>query len=292
MYDSIIPLMRCTICHQELSVSLIQQASQSGEIIEGAVTCPAGHMWPIEGGILVFTREDAPSDPWSKTYAEYNKYCKFQETSLPEAAGQVSPLIGSLAVESTAAVLDLCTGSGGLLFNLLNRLDRGSEIISLDMSLAIQHHNRHYWLDRYADSRVSFVSADASDLPFREGVFSRVVSFAIGNMLDKMDLGVAEAARVLKKRGMFAFTHMYLDEDSEGWRQLSAYMRGQGLEDFGFLGIERDFLALMNRVGFCEYEVQVTGEVVGEPERDVQGGPLFPYPNERMTELLIRATKE
>jgi ubiquinone/menaquinone biosynthesis C-methylase UbiE len=266
MYDTIMPLMRCTTCHRELTVSSIQQASTSGEIVEGVVACPAGHTWPVESGILVFTREDAPSDPWSKTYAEYETYCRQQETWLPEAAGEVAPLLEGLAVGTTDRLLDICTGSGGLLFNLLNHLDRGIEVVSLDMSLAVQRHNRRYLLERFGDRKVSFISADAADIPFQAGAFSHVVSFAIGNMLDKMSLGVEEAARVLEKEGTFTFTHMYVDEDSEGWRLLSAYMREQGIEEFGFLGIE--------------------------PDRDVKGGPLFPYPNERVTELLIRAVKE
>jgi len=291
MHDTIVPLLRCTICHQKLDVSTIQETSPSGEIVEGVVACPSGHTWPIESGILVFTREDAPSDPWSRTYAEYETYCRQQETWLPEAAGEVAPLLASLAVDPSDRLLDLCTGSGGLLFSLLNHLDRRIEVVSLDMSLAVQRHNRRYLLERYGDHRVSFVSADAADLPFQGGTFSRVTSFGIGNMLDKMALGVEEAARVLERKGTFTFTHMYVDEDSEGWRLLSAYMREQGIKEFGFLGIERDFCALMDRAGFGEYKVQVTGEVVGEPDRDVEGGPLFPYPNERVIELLIRAGK-
>lgn len=291
MYDTIVPLLRCTTCHQELNVSSILETSPSGEIVEGEATCPAGHTWPIEGGILVFTREDAPSDPWSKTYAAYETYCRQQETWLPQAAQEAAPLMESLAVGPTDRLLDVCTGSGGLLFNLLSRLDPATEVVSLDMSLAVQRHNRRFLLERHGDRRVSFVSADAADVPFQSGVLSRVTAFAIGNMLDKMGLGVEEAARVLEREGTFSFTHMYVDEDSEGWRLLSAYFREQDIEEYGFLGIERDLLALMDRAGFDEYEVQVTGESVGEPDRDVEGGPLFPFPNERAIELLIRAVK-
>ena len=291
MYDTVMPLMRCTACHQELQVSLVREASALGDIVEGVVTCAADHAWPIENGVLVFTREDAPRDPWSRTCAEYETYCRNQEAWIPEAAGEVAPLLECLAVGSMDVVLDICTGSGGLLFNLMSRLDRETEVVSLDMSLAVQRHNRRYLSERCGDRRVSFVSADAADVPFQDGAFSRVVSFGMGNMLDKMALGVGEAARVLEMGGEFTFTHMYVDEDSEGWRLLSAYMREQGAEDCGFLGIERHFVALMDRTGFREYEVQVAGEVVGEPGRDVEGGPLFPYPGERMTELLVRALK-
>jgi len=47
-------------------------------------------------------------------------------------------------------------------------------------------------------------------------------------------------------------------------------------KDFGFLGIERDFVRLMNSIGFRDYSIQVTKEVIGDPERDTESGPLFP----------------
>jgi ubiquinone/menaquinone biosynthesis C-methylase UbiE len=159
------------------------------------------------------------------------------------------------------------------------------------MSLAVQRHNRRYLLERYGDRKVSFICADAANIPFQEGTLPRIVSFGIGNMIEKMALGVQEAARVLERGGTFTFTHMYVDEDSEGWRLLSAYVREQGIEEFGFLGLERGLLALMDRAGFREYEIQVIKEVVGEPDRDVEGGPLFPFPNERAIELLVKAIK-
>ena len=121
---------------------------------------------------------------------------------------------------SPDTILDLCTGSGGLLINLLNHLDRETGVISLDMSLAVQRHNRRYLLERYGDRKVIFVSADAAALPSQDGTFLHIVSLAMGNMLDKMALGVEEAARVLIRGGTFTFTHTYVDEDSEGWRWL------------------------------------------------------------------------
>ena len=63
MYDTMVPLMRCTACHQELNIASVQEASASDEIVEGVVACPADHTWPVEGGILVFTRADAPAIP-------------------------------------------------------------------------------------------------------------------------------------------------------------------------------------------------------------------------------------
>jgi hypothetical protein len=113
----------------------------------------------------------------------------------------------------------------------------------------------------------------------------------MGNMLEKMPLGMREVGRVLRAGGEFVFDHLYVKEDSEGWRALSGHMRQVGVEGFGFLGIERDFVALMDSIGFHKYSIQVTNEVIGDPGRDVESGPLFPYPNEYVAVLLVKAVK-
>ena len=291
MYDTIIPLTRCTTCYRELHISSIEKESASGEVIEGTVTCASGHVWPIENGVLVFTRQDAPSDPWSKTFAEYETYSGEQVTAIPSSSDAVAPIVDGLALHSPATVLDLCTGGGALLFNLLDSLDRDVEVVSLDMSLTIQSHNRRYVLERYGDRKVSFLSADAANMPFKNAVFQRAVAHGMGNMLEKFPLGVREVGRVLRAGGAFVFNHNYVEEDSEGWRAWSDRIRQLGVEEFGFLGIERDFVALMDSIGFHKYSIQVTKEVIGDPGRDVESGPLFPYPNEYMAELLVKAVK-
>ena len=116
MDSAIVGLTRCTTCDQGLRMCSAAEASATGEVVKGSLVCPAGHKWPVEGGVLVFTREDAPSDPWPRKDAEYETYCRNQERWLPEAAGQVASLLETLTVESTGVVLDLCTGAGGLLF--------------------------------------------------------------------------------------------------------------------------------------------------------------------------------
>ena len=291
MYDTIIPWIRCTTCHHELHISSLEKESASGEVIDATVTCTSGHVWPIENGILVFTRQDAPSDPWSKTFAEYESYCRAQETAIPGISDAVASIVDSLALHSPATVLDICTGAGSLLFNLLDSLDHDVEVVSLDMSLTIQSHNRRYMLETYGDRKVSFLSSDAANMPFTNAVFQQTVACGMGNMLEKMPLGVREVARVLTSGGEFVFDHTYVKEDSEGWRAVSDRMRQVGVEGFGFLGIQRDFVALMDSIGFHKYSIQVTKEVIGDPGKDVESGPLFPYPNEYMAELLVKAVK-
>jgi len=87
------------------------------------------------------------------------------------------------------------------------------------------------------------------------------------------------------------FNHKYVDEDSEGWRTLKRALTELGVSDCGYLGLEEDFNDLMRETGFSRYEVDVLEEVVGEADRDVESGPIFPYPNEPMQKVLVRGWK-
>ena len=289
MFSNILHLMRCLICCTDLRLVVAQEQSADGEIISGIVECQQGHVWPVEEGVLVFSREDALSDPWSKSYKTYDQYVRLNTMWIPAAAQEAAPILDSIPPSPSGPHLDACTGSGGLLFNLLKKRKPNTTIISVDMSLHVQKFNRRYRMETFGDYPVSFVSCDAAVLPFKKSVFSCVTSWAMGNMLDRFPSGIKEAARVLDTNGVFIFSHLYVREDSEGWRTLGAGMAELGIADYGFLGLEQDFVRLMERSGFRRYEIEVSREVIGDPNRDTESGPLFPYPNEPLRELLVKA---
>jgi hypothetical protein len=85
---------------------------------------------------------------------------------------------------------------------------------------------------------------------------------------------------------------MFRREDSAGWRAFAAGMAELGIKDYGFLGLEQDFVRLMDRSGFREYKIEVIREVIGDPDSDPKSGPSFPYPNEPLRELLVKAWNE
>jgi hypothetical protein len=95
VYDTVVPLMPCTACHQELAISLIRQTSAADEIVEGEVTCASGHVWPVEHAVLVFTGEDAPSDPGSNSYADYGKYYRDPAQVIPQCSRDVAPVMAT-----------------------------------------------------------------------------------------------------------------------------------------------------------------------------------------------------
>ncbi len=211
MHHAIIPFLQCLTCGQELRLTLATEGN-AGEISAGTLVCTAGHTWPVEGGVLAFTRADAPSDPWSRTYANYDRYRHDQDEMIATSRAAVAPLVAAVKQAAPELLVDVCTGAGGLLFNLL-------------------------------------------------------------------------------PGGRFPFTHNHVERESEGWRHaLQAFRRGGGSGDIGYLGLEREFVKLMDSIGSRGYRIEATRQVIGEPERDQASG-TFPYPNEPLWETLVLATK-
>lgn len=291
MLADILKLMRCPTCHTDLKLIVEPGQDDSQHIVRGHVACQKNHSWPIEEGVVAFSREDALSDPWSKSFKDYEKFVANKRYRLSQSKSDVSPIIESIPPNATGPYLDMCTGDGALLFTILDKVNPLIPIVSVDMSLHAQKYNKRYLSETHGYRPVSFISSDASLLPFKDGVIPCVISFGMGNMLDKFANGIREAQRVLQGGGVFIFTHMYVDEDSEGWRTVKGVLGKLGMEDCGHLGLQNDFNALMQSANFSKYTVDVLREVIGAADRDVKSGPIFPYPNELQQELLIRAWK-
>lgn len=114
MFSDALCLMRCLTCGADLRLAAAQEQGVDGEVVSGIVECQQGHVWPIEEGILVFSREDALSDPWSKSFQDYSKYVRLNTTWLPAAAQEAAPMLDSIPSSPSGPHLDMCTGSGGL----------------------------------------------------------------------------------------------------------------------------------------------------------------------------------
>lgn len=291
---AILPMLQCVTCGEPLRIARVDRVGDAGDVTEGSVMCSGGHTWPIETGVLVVSREDALSDNWSRTFPTYEAYAEGKAEALRQSRDDVAPLLARLPPDVAGPVVDVCTGQGALLFNMLDHLDPDLPVISVDMSPTIQTYNRRYLLenlgDRRGDCRVSFIACDVTTLPFREGVIACAVSFGMANMLDQLRQGVNEVGRVLALGGTVLFSHQFVEQDSEGWRVLTELMQEMGKRDFGYLGLEREFLAMMRRSPFDGCTVEVTRELVGDPDRDLSTG-ILPYPNEPLQEVVITAVK-
>ena len=232
-----------------------------------------------------------PSAPWSRTYADYDRYRLDQNEIIATSRAVVAPLVAAVKQTPPDLLVDVGTGQGALLFNLLDSFSPETEVVALDMSLTIMLHNQRYLREHYGHRMVSFIACDVAQVPIKSSAFPCAVSLGMGNMLGKMPQGLREVVRILMRDGRFLFTHNHVEPQSKGWRHVvERHLREGGAGDIGYLGLKREFVKLMDSVGFRDYDIEVTRQVIGGPDRDQASG-MLPYPNEPLWETLVLASK-
>jgi ubiquinone/menaquinone biosynthesis C-methylase UbiE len=109
----------------------------------------------------------------------------------------LEPLLDAAQVRAGSCVLDVATGPGDA---AAAAAARGADVVGVDFSAAM------LGLARRRHPKLDLREADAQELPFRDASFDAVVmNFGLLH-LPHPERGIAEAFRVLRPQGRFAFT--------------------------------------------------------------------------------------
>ena len=105
-------------------------------------------------------------------------------------------------IQPHETVLEVGTGPGQILLEILKRVDRTNSVYGVDLSSKMLVKARQY-VHRAGYSTVSLDEADARQLPFVDHVFDVVYSSYVLDILSMRDIIItlAEFSRVLKARG-------------------------------------------------------------------------------------------
>ena len=112
-------------------------------------------------------------------------------------------LFEALGVAPGMTVLDLGAGIGGPARVLADRF--GAEVTALDLTPALCETNRALNALVGLSDRIAVVEGDATDLPFQDASFDRVVTIHASMNVDRKRSLYREALRVLKPGGRFGF---------------------------------------------------------------------------------------
>ena len=139
-------------------------------------------------------------------------------------AQTIVPLLDAAAVRSGMRVLDVATGPG---YVAGAAAARGARVIGLDFSRAmIEEAKRQH-------PEIVVREGDAESLPFDEGSFDAVVmNFGLLH-LARPDVAIAEAYRVLRPGGRYAFTVWDTPERSVGFGTVMRAIETYGTFDVG-----------------------------------------------------------
>src|SRR5262245_59370049 len=135
-------------------------------------------------------------------------------------AQSIEPLLDAAGVKKGARVIDIATGPG---YVAAAAARRGAMVVGVDFSTAMIQAAK----GRYPD--IEFREGDAEQLPFGNNLFdAAVMNFGVLH-LGRPDQALAEACRVLRTDGRFAFTAWAKSEEAMGFgivlRALAKYGR-------------------------------------------------------------------
>ena len=179
-------------------------------------------------------------------------------STLPEAAARLTQLMASrLSVSEGMTVLDLGCGVGGPACYLAETF--GCRVVGLSNSQSGLVEAQRWTAEKHVGHLVSFLLADALELPFPDDNFDAIWSCEAVHNIENAERLAEEVARVLKRAGTFVMGDIFLlrgaaEEDPEVQR----------LRNYGFHLVTADrWISLLQKQGITVQESSAVGHHVG-----------------------------
>lgn len=293
MYKEILKLVKCPKCNGELS--LTAQKEENGEIIEGKLSCKGGHDWVIKDGVINFGLiEQELANNWTESYKQYNDEDMDEKISgaVPQNQKIIVDKAKKFIIDSinnnNKFILDIATGRGELLKEMVKYLKTESQIICADLSFVVLKYDRLKAKKINPGVKTNFIACDAANLPFKDNTIDAAVSFCgIQNMLNLAADGIKEAKRVLKLGQPLLDSYVVINEDSAGFKMLKEYYKDNkiiGAEEFALkTGIQKAYI----QANFNKTDIITIGESIGE-KNDLD---LMPFQGEWFAMVVAEGTK-
>lgn len=291
MYSDILSVLRCPHCGA--GFELEESKTEGEETVEGKITCGNGHEFFIHEGVLDFnSQEQKDLNSWDEYYKEenYDELDRgFDRRQTDNQRRIRRDFLGGIVEEAKKLkkgyLLDIASGRGLLLRELLKNTDTNVCVISADLSFQVLKYDRVKLKEVNSQVKVSYIACDATKLPVASGSIDTVCTFVgFCNMMDLMEDGIREAARVLKSGAPLVNSAVYMNKEAEGAKKTAEYLAEIGMADAEKIFIREDLLAIHRK-----YFDTVCEKVIYEGIAEKAEGDLIPCEGEWFANTVITA---
>ena len=277
MYKELAKILICPECMKELSLSIMKEENE--EVTEGKLSCENNHKWIIKDGIINFgAKEQVLSNNWEQMYKNYD-YAELDRRisySTPENMKQINNktkdiIIEKLNNQDSKIILDIATGRGMLLTELVKKFKIDAQIICTDLSFDVLRYDRLKTKSTNKNVKVNYIACDATKLPIKENSIDVGVSFyGIANMLDKMPFGISEVKRVLKEGKSLLNSGVIIKENSQGYKAMKDWLNSQEIYGVDKLFTEVGFENVHKSANFKYIDILIVAEDIAQKcENDI-----------------------
>ena len=191
--------------------------------------------------------------------------------------------MGEAAKLKSGFLLDVASGRGILLGELVKTVSADVNLISTDLSFRVLTFDRAALKRTAPQVKVNYIACDATNLPVRDGSVDMVCTYAgFTNMMDLMEKGIREAARVLKDGAPLINSPVYMEKNAEGARKAARYFAENQME-----GAEKIFLREELLTVHRKYFSSVREEIIYEGIAEGVECDLIPCAGEWFANALL-----
>lgn len=180
MFQEILSFLCCPCCHSKLRLQ--NEKREHEEIVSGELVCSCGNRYLIRDGIADFgSHEQENVNSWSEYYQQdsYEELDQKMEARKSKTQKRIEQEFLHAITNETSnlekgILLDIASGRGVLLQELLKTANPNIHIIAADLSFQVLRYDRMKLKMQAPERHINYIACDATQLPIQSDTIDMV----------------------------------------------------------------------------------------------------------------------